>query len=121
MKQFKAYIAGDALRMGVTTSNVPMRKQIDRETMISLLNGNIADFDKWRYHLNIFFNEVHPCLIVKIAVDYRIPIRLMAVAFFKLPKKFQHDNFLCIYNAVSQYGLEAIWEEKDGKCCLTMP
>ena len=121
VKQIKAYISGDALRMAIGTCNVPMREKIDRMTMLGILRGNFVDIERWGCHLDIFFNEVHPCVLAKIAADYDISLENMANAFFKLPKMYQQNNFASLYKAASIKGLGAIWEEKDGNCCLTMP
>ena len=117
----EAYISGNPLNLAVTTCNVSYRRQIDGETLLSLLKGENGDFEKWKFHVQAFFNEVHPCIIAKIAVDNEISIESLGKTFFGLDKVYQEENFLELYNAAKNSGLERIWQENGGRCCLTMP
>lgn len=120
-KAIRAYISGNALQLALGTCNAPLRVPIDEKTMLDILKGNISEIREWKCHVEIFFNEVHPCILAKIAADYDISIERMGDAFFKLPKAYRQGNFAALYKAATTYGLEMIWEEKDGNCCLTMP
>lgn len=117
----EAYISGNPLNLAVTTCNVSYSRQIDGTTLLSLLRGEQGDADAWQFHLQAFFNEVHPCVIAKIAMDNDISIETMGKAFFGLARIYQEQNFLALYDAAKSCGLEQIWQENDGRCCLTMP
>lgn len=116
----EAYISGSPLDIAVTTCNVSFKHKIDAGTLLALLKGEKPVDGQWQSHLHVFFNEVHPCIIAKIAVDQHLGMESLAKVFFGFEKVFQEPNFLSLYNAAKQHGLESIWQENAGKCSLTM-
>jgi hypothetical protein len=85
-----------ALKCAVITCNVSYAKEIDGDTLVSILRGE-QPVAPWLCHVGTFFNEVSEKHIKGVSVDYGIPMEQLARIYFSLPIAYQEKHFPAIY------------------------
>lgn len=86
-------IYGPYTRGSVISSNVSYKREIDEETLLSILSGQIQLLDEWESHLVTFFNELPAPFIIGVMDENGLNLYQLTEVFEALPKVFQFGTF----------------------------
>ena len=83
---------GKFTKRSVMSCNVSYKKEIDAQTLIGILSGDIP-IDNWKPHMDTFFNELPKSYIIGVMEENKLNKNQLVTVFESLPKVFQGKNF----------------------------
>jgi hypothetical protein len=76
----------------VSSCNVSYNRNIDAETLVGVLSGNIHWLE-WPSHIDTFFNELPETYIYGVLSENNLSLNQVLDVFTSLPKSLQGKNF----------------------------
>ena len=83
---------GKLTECSVISCNTYYKKEIDAETLVGILSGNISPED-WKPHLDRFFNELPHKYILGVMEENGLNLQQLTKVFETLPEAFQDPHF----------------------------
>ena len=83
---------GKLTECSVISCNVYWKDQIDANTLVSILSGQMPP-ENWKAHLSTFFNEVPHKYILGVMEENNLSLEQLIKVFKTLPEAFQDPHF----------------------------